>query len=123
MLLEAGGVGQGELVLEVAGVGGCWEVAGVGGSWEEAGIGGNWGAAGAGGNWSDLSGGLDEEGELGFGVAVAFALLGGFFRYMLFPSYRIYMLHKEARTGRLSIKVRVSRTFINKLFRRAKRGE
>ena len=83
MLLEAGGVGQGELVLEVAG---------VGGSWEEAGIGGNWGAAGAGGNWSGLSGGLDEEGELGFGVAVAFALLGGFFRYMLFPSYRIYWL-------------------------------
>ena len=34
-----------------------------------------------------------------------------------------YMLHKEARTGRLLIKVRVSRTFINKLFRRAKRGE
>ena len=34
-----------------------------------------------------------------------------------------YMLHKEARGGRLSIKFRGTRNFINKLFRRAKRGE
>ena len=44
-------------------------------------------------------------------------------RPSLYYEEGIYMLHKEERGGRLSIKFRGTRNFINKLFRRAKRGE